>query len=406
MIDSINGLQEWMFSSKPNQILFKEMVELKEKNLVPDPTLVVQSMKSKNILDDIGGERQIEFLLSKNVAVESFTEFVSIVVTSYKARSYISLTSGVEKDKINASNIDEMIMSTRKSLDSLLEARNLENVFHVGDLVKDAYQTILERKNNPGIRGTTWGIPILDKATGGKCSGDLWVIGGRPGMGKTALVCNSVLQDGLAGVPSLLIEREMRNQELLERLVSIDTGIPNTDIRLGVLDNRQTKQIYDSFQKISKLPIYLDTNFMCNDPSYIEGTINKFRTKHGIEIVYLDYIQIATDRDEQQTQAIGRLSRLAKLMSNNLGICFVLLSQLNRNLESREDKRPLMSDFKMSGALEEDPDFAVGLYRDEHYNKETKHKNKMEFIVLKHRNGPSGTVPLSFDGPSYRIGEA
>jgi replicative DNA helicase len=406
LIHSIDGLRFYMFSSTPNQNLFKEMEELKEKQYVPDPSLVVSSLKAKNELDQVGGEKQIEFLLSKNVNEDAIEKFVELVVASYKARSLVSVTSSVHKDDLNSENIDEEIHRMKKSLDALLEMRTSAGAFHVGDVTREAYEEIISRRSNPGIRGNSWGVKDLDNATGGKSGGDLWVIGGRPGHGKTALICNSVLQDGLAGIPSLLIEREMRTQELVERLISIDTGIPNSNIRLGVIDNKQIEQIHSSLDKIRKLPIYMDVNFMSNDPIYIESTVNKFHRNFGIKNVYLDYVQIMADRDEQQTQGIGRLSRLMKLMSNELDICSVVLSQLNRNLESREDKRPLMSDFKMAGALEEDPDFAIGLYRDEIYNKDTKSKNLMEFIVLKHRNGPPGTVTVKFEGPTYRISEA
>ena len=403
LIHAVNGLKFYMFSSTPNQKLFQEMEDLKNQNYAPDPSLVVASLKAKNELEDVGGEKQIEYLLSKQINQDAFQKFLNIVVSSYKARSYLSVTSGTKRDDINSDNIDEIINHTRKALDSLVEMRSTNGTIHIGDVASDTYKEIVARRENPGIRGTTWGVADLDNSTGGKSAGDLWVIGGRPGSGKTALICNSLLQDGLAGTPALLIEREMRTQELMERLVSIDSGIPNSNIRLGMLDNPQIEKIYASLDKLKKLPIYIDTSFLSNDPYYVESTVNKFRNQHGIQTVYLDYIQIMTDRDEGQTQAIGRLSRLMKLLANELGICTVLLSQLNRNLESRDDKRPLLSDFKMSGSLEEDPDFAIGLYRDEYYYKETKAKGLMEFIVLKHRNGPTGTVTVKFEGPTYRI---
>lgn len=405
LIHSVNGLRFHMFSTNPHIVLFQEMEELKEKQLPPDPTLVVESLQAKNLIDKAGGKNYIQSLLSKETNDETFKKFVEIVVASYKARSFIGTLSGVKKDSLNITNIDETIYSTRKSLDSLLEMRNSESIVHIGDVAVSTYDEIIARTENPGIRGTTWGIKSLDTATGGKSAGDLWVIGGRPGQGKTALICNSILSDGLAGVPCLVMEREMRTQELMERLISIDTGIPNTNIRLGVLDKRQREQIHDSLAKLKKLPIYIDTNFMATDPLYVEATVNKFHNKHGIQILYIDYIQLMTERDDGQTQAIGRLTRLSKVLANDLSMTVILLSQLNRNVEAREDKRPLLSDLKMSGSLEEDADFAVGLYRDEYYYKETKHKNTMEYIILKHRNGPTGTVSVRFDGPTYGVTE-
>lgn len=403
LVHSVNGLRFYMFSSTPHMEMFKEMEEIKDTQQLPDPTLLIASLESKNGLDKVGGRKYIDILLGKETNEGAFKKFVEIVVASYKARQYISTLSSVNKDDITASNVDEKIQTTRKGLDALLQMKDSNHIFHVGDVVQDTYEEIVARMSNPGIRGTTWGSMAIDTATGGKTGGDLWVIAGRPGQGKTALICNSVLADGLAGTPTLLIEREMRKQELMERLVSIDSGIHNDNIRLGVLNQDQVKKIKESLEKLKSLPIYIDVNHMANDPLYLEGTINKFKDKHGVQTVYLDYLQLATERDEGQTQAIGRLTRISKLMANDLNICMILLSQLNRNVESRDDKRPLLSDMKMSGAIEEDADYVVGLYRDEYYNKETKFKNLMEYIILKHRNGPTGTVTVKFDGPTYRI---
>jgi replicative DNA helicase len=246
----------------------------------------------------------------------------------------------------------------------------------------------------------------LDRATGGKSPGDVIVVAGRPGSGKTSALLNSLLADGRNGIPSLVIEREMRNQELMERLISMDTGISSTNIRMGILNEKQISEIYDSLEKLKKFPIFLETNYRASDPYYVESIVNKFKNKHGVQNVYLDYIQILTERGDAQTQDIGKLTRLFKLMSNELGICSILLSQLNRNVEQREDKRPMLSDMRQSGSIEEDADFVIGLYRDEYYNSETKYKGLMEYIVLKHRNGPTGVVTVKFDSPTYRITEA
>ena len=407
LVHLVDGLKSHMFSSSPNQVLFGEFEELKEKNLVPDPTVVIGDLESKGLLDDIGGRSYIDFLLKKTPSDEgSFKALVQIVISSYKARTYISILSGVNKSSLSASNVDESIIQTKKGLDFLLQMKENDLTFFMGDEVDGAYKIITDRMSNPGIRGSSWGISTLDEATGGKSPGDLMVISGRPGSGKTALICNSILADAKEGVPSLLIEREMRKQEIIERLISIDSGVPNMNIRLGFLDKEQLAKTKESLDKFRNLPIYIDVNSMVNDPLYFESTVTKFRNKHGVKNVYLDYVQLATERDNEQTQAIGRITRMSKLLANDLDVCMILLSQLNRNVESREDKRPLLSDMKQSGSIEDDADFVIGLYRDEYYYKETKAKGLMEYIILKHRSGPVGTVTVKYDGPTYRITEA
>lgn len=405
-VHSTDGLRFYMFSSTQFQVIFQEFEELKEQQLLPELQVFISSLESKNLLEKAGGRKYLEQLASKEeISEESFKKLVSITVASYKARSLLSITSGVSKSTLNADSIDESINQVRKSLEELVGIGGGSYTIHLSEIAKETYDEILARTQSPGIRGVTWGVPSIDKITGGKSKGDLIIVAGRPGSGKTSVACNSILTDALVGSPSLLISREMKPNQLLERLISIDTGIPSTNIRLGVLSPEQMKTIYGSIAKIKELPIYLDYNYRCSDPFYLESTITKYVRQYNIENVYLDYIQMSTERDEGQTQEIGRLTKLFKGMSNDLDICSILLSQLNRNVEARDDKRPLLSDMKQSGAIEEDADFVVGLYRDEYYYKDTKAKNTMEFIVLKHRNGPVGTVLTRYDAPTYRMSE-
>ncbi len=406
LIHSTDGLREYMFSSSPLQTLFGEFEELKKDNTLPDPQIVIASLESKNKLDKVGGKKEIDRFLSKEVNKENFIKFVEIVVASYKGRQFLSVLAGGKKEDLTAENIDLKINSTRQNLDELVGIGGGNHTIHVSEIVKSTFDLIMARTMSPGICGVTWGVPSIDVATGGKSPGDLVIIAGRPGSGKTSVICNSYLEDGLAGVPTLMISREMRKEQLMDRLISIDSGIPSDRIRLGVLNQQQIEKIYASLEKIKKLPLYMDYNFMASDPFYLEATVNKYVKHYGVKVSYLDYIQISTERDEGQTQEIGRLTKMFKGMANHMGICCILASQMNRSVESRDDKRPILSDMKQSGAIEDDADFVIGLYRDEYYYPETKAKGLMEYIVLKHRNGPTGTVTVKFDGPTYKISEA
>jgi replicative DNA helicase len=407
LVHSTDGLRHSMFSSSPYKIIFKEFEDLREQNLLPDFQIVLSSLESKGLLEKAGGKKNIEDIRNKGeVSEEAFVKFVEIVVASFKARAFLSTLASVKKDSLTADNINQSIGEMKESLEALVGLGGGESTIHISEIVNSTYNEIIKRMENPGIRGASWGVSSIDRATGGKSPGDLVIIAARPGAGKTSVICNSVLTDGMNGVPSLMISREMRPQELMERLISIDAGIPSTNIRLGMMNQYQLDAMHASFEKIKKLPIYLDYNFRTSDPYYLLSTVNKYVKQKGVQVVYLDYIQMATERDEGQTMEIGRLTKMFKGLSNGLNICSVLASQLNRGVEARDDKRPLLSDMRQSGAIEEDADFVIGLYRDEYYNKETKAKGLMEYIILKHRNGPPGTVPVKFDGPTYKISEA
>lgn len=403
MAFDLDGLRSFMLSSLSHQILLQEIESLVERQLQPDAHLVANSLESSGNLAKIGGKDYLDYLISQDkYNSDNLSEYVRIVTQSYKARSLISTISSVRAEKLTLDTVDTTISEVKRSLDGLMESAGGTDTYHIGDNVKKAFDEIIARTNNPGVRGFPWNISDINVATGGKSPGDYWVIGGRPGQGKTALICNSIMEDAKNGVPVLVFEREMNYQTMMERLISIDTGISIQNIRLGVLNQEQVKEISASLAKLKKYPIYLDTSFN-SDLYYIQNTIAKYKSLHNIGIVYLDYLQLIAERGADQTAELGRISRTLKLSTLEYNICVIALSQLNRAVEMRENRRPIMSDIRQSGNIEEDADLVVGLYRDEYYNKETKYKGLMEFIILKHRNGPVGTITVRFETDSNRL---
>lgn len=399
----LEGLRWFMFSSSPHQEIFKEVESCIETQTPIDLGLFSTKAEASGTIQKMGGKKYVDGLIKSQYDKETLSTYRNIVINSYKSRHLIQIASGIKSDTVNIENVDEKISSVKTSLDSLMEARGGSQTVKVGSLAKSIYDEILLRMKNPGIKGVSWGSSELDNATGGKCPGELILISGRPGQGKTALVCNSILTDARLGVPSLLFEREMRLQEVSERIISLMTGVPITNIRLGLLNQSQIEKIYAAMTEFKELPIYIDTSYRSSDLYYIESTVSKYKRLYDVQNVYLDYIQILIDRDDNQVHELGRVSRLFKILSNELNICSIVLSQLNRGVESRENKRPMLSDLRQSGNLEEDADIVIGLYRDEYYNKESRYKGLMEAIILKYRNGPVGTVTLKFEDVTNTI---
>jgi len=397
----VDDLKPFMFSSKIHRRLYSEIEDFIERQLIPEPHLLITSLGADNSLDSIGGEAFIHYLMELDFSKDNFKEFVRMVVDAYKTRSFLTLTNVDGDDLLNAP-IDDVIYELRGNLDKLVQTTGGGTTRHIGSNITETFGNITARLDNPGIRGGTWGLENLDLVSGGKSPGDMWIFGGRPGAGKTAAICNSILADAKAGTPALLIEKEMNFQTLIERLLSIELGIPLTKIRQGLLSQEDVDKIHDTLGTFKDYPIYIDSNFS-SSMSYLESTVRKYHNTKGTEVVYIDYLQLMVERDEGMTHALGRISRNFKLLANDLNITPVLVSQLNRAVELRDNKRPIMSDLRQSGNLEEDADFIIGLYRDDYYNSSSKDKGTMEYIVLKNRNGPVGTLAMKFDAPTNKI---
>jgi replicative DNA helicase len=271
------------------------------------------------------------------------------------------------------------------------------------ELAPIVLEGIISRNDAPGIPGISTGLRGLDRVTAGKMGGDFWLIAGRPGMGKTALMCNMLLSDAKQNKKGIMFSLEMNKQLLVERMLSITTGIPlYPNIRMGDLNEVELGTIKESLNLFQTYPLYLDTNFIAS-LEYLETMIRKYKHLKDIDIVYVDYIQLLAERESDQTHAIGRISRKCKLLAEELDITVVAASQLNRTLEGRQNKRPILPDLRQSGNLEEDGDIIVGLYRDKKYNLKTPDPNLMEAIVLKQRNGPTKTVYLDFKEETNKV---
>jgi len=404
LIYSVEGLKYYMYSVPTHQNIFSIMSAVGETHSSPDLAMVMNYANSLKKLEACGGKTYIEHLKNQTYQRENFSEFLKIVKNSYKLRTLVGLTSGVTIDTLKVSNIDDSISQFQSNLEKLLTDSGGEGTYAISSLVKDSFNEIVDRVNNPGVRGSSTGIKKVDTLTGGFDGGDLWYIGARPGMGKSAFMLGSALSGAKIGIPSLIFSKEMSRQPVMDRLLSIETGIPLFEIRQGLLNKEKVEIIRTASESFNNLPLYIDLNFT-SSIEQVEATMRKYLSLYNTRVVYLDYIQLLSERNTDQTQELGRISRKMKLLANQLDITTIVLSQLNRDVEHRDNKRPVAADLRQCGNLEEDADYIIGLYRDEVYDKETKDKNKLEFIILKQRNGPTGMVKLGWDGVTAQIKE-
>jgi replicative DNA helicase len=387
----LNYLKPHVFSSEPNKRLFETILEIHSRGLVPEYGLMVSTLMTKGLLDDCGGESYLTYLFNQEYDESNFEEFAHQVISSYKSRELLNITNNTASRLHDDSNIDRTISWLRNSIDRLSTSSG-DGVVNLDMATTDAYNVLIETVNNPTRNASRTGIASLDGVTGGFWEGDMWVIAGRPGMGKSAVMCNAVL----SGEPSIIFSLEMNKVALINRLLAIKSGIPIFKIRFGDLNQEELNKIVDTIEEIRGLPIYIDTTFSLN-LDYVLSTIRKYHKLYGIKVAHLDYIQILVERSESAVHDLGRVSREFKLLSNDLGITAVIYSQLNRLVEGRNDKRPILSDLRQSGNLEEDADIVIMLYRDEVYDKDAKNKGEIELLIRKHRNGPIGMIGANFE---------
>ena len=396
-IYNLNGLRPHMLSSDTNMALLDNMINMGEDNLQPNKQLVSSLLGASGKLNLVGGDAYLDYLVNQpKQTPENVDRFIEVLKDSYKTREFLSIMESVDLNKLKQYGTAEVMGDVQLRIDKLLSNSGTGYIRQVGSLYNDVFDNIVKRTENPGIRGCPTGFKGLDVITGGYGKGDLWVVAGRPSMGKSALISNSQLCLAKINETTLTFSKEMNTESLVERLISIETGLSLSDIRLGNILKADVEVIRSKKDAFKDYKIFLDSNFGA-DIHYIESAVRKYVQLNGVKVVFIDYLQLLSERDENQTQELGRITKKLKLLAEKLQICVVLLSQLNRSLESRENKRPILSDMRQSGSIEEDADVVIGLYRDDYYNgAESKLKGILEFIILKQRNGAIGTIPMKF----------
>jgi len=394
-IYNIADLTSDMFSSEQHKVIFNAISELALAGNSTDVNTIISHLQMKGSLERAGTQTYIYSIFSRAGNVEDLPLFVQNIVGAYKASQVIKLASIIPSRITKLADVDGAIQSFRKSLDDISKADSISGTIDIKYALEESWKYIKEKQENPDKVGIATGIKPLDSITGGYHGGELWFIAARPSHGKSALMLNSVATLASRGIPTLVFSLEMSANALMERMLSIKSGIPLLHIRLGKLEGKEISLLKDVKDELSTYPVFIDTNFNINVP-YYESTIRKYHHSHGIKVVFLDYIQLLAERGNEATHELGRISRTSKMLANDLDITNIVLSQVNRNCEMRDDKRPIMADLRQSGNLEEDADIIAVLYRDAVYNRLTERKDLLEFILRKHRNGPIGMIPLNF----------
>ena len=387
------------FYRQSHKTVFNAMISLKNQNNVIDILTLTEYLNNINKLEEVGGIAFVTSLPNKVPSTANLDYYIKIVKeksflrkVSYMGESIASLGYN------NEDNTPEFILDKiEQMLSGLTKKMILTKVDNIQSQTLSAYMEIENIINNKGnLLGLETGLDDLDHFLQGLKNSDFMILAARPSMGKTAFALNiasylAVEKD----IPVVFFSLEMSSIQLIHRIFSIRGLIDMTELKSGNLNNQMTQELINISNKLSCSKLIIQDNIF--NLAVLRSTARKLRREKNIKLIIIDYLQLleGTHRENRNLE-ISEISRSLKLLAKELDIPIIALSQLSRSVESRQVKKPMLSDLRESGSLEQDADIVMFLYREDYYNPETENKNITDVIVAKNRNGPTGTIPVYF----------
>ncbi|HDQ04060.1 MAG TPA: replicative DNA helicase [Deltaproteobacteria bacterium] len=403
---AINSALEFIsmgdFYSEAHRKIFNVIVELSEKNEPVDLITLSNSLKDKGLLDSVGGTAYLASLVDNVPSAANVINYAKIVKEKAILRGLItSATEIISSCYETGSDVDDMLDKAEHKIFEISENKIRPSFFHMRDIVKDSFRSIedlFSRKEL--ITGVPTGFEKIDDLTSGLQNSELIIIAGRPSMGKTAFALNIAQYAAMeVQVPSAIFSLEMSKEQLAFRLLSAEAKVDSQRLRKGFLGETDWPKLTTAAGRLSDAPIFIDDTPAITALE-MKAKSRRLKTEIGLGLIIVDYIQLMRSGSyrESREQEISEISRSLKALAKELKVPVIALSQLNRKVEDRTNRRPQMADLRESGAIEQDADVIAFIYRDEVYNKSDDNPEKgiAEIIVAKQRNGPIGTVKLAF----------
>ena len=407
----VEKIQAEDFYRKDHQIIFHAIAKLEADNKPYDIVTVSEWLENHQQLDQAGGLAYLAALAENTPSASNIAAYADIVRKRSILRQLIHVTTDISETVFNpmGRNSEEILDFAEQAIFDIAEqeTRGRRSYQPINNLLSSALDRIDElfRKKNP-ITGVETGFEDFDEQTAGLQPSDLIIVAGRPSMGKTSFAINIAENAAIKNDLSVAIfSMEMPGEQLAMRMLASLARINQQKIRTGRLDSDD-----DWARLVSTVSMMQDKKIFVDDtpaltPAELRARCRRMTRENGLDMVIIDYLQLmqVPGTKENRATEISEISRSLKAMAKELKVPVIALSQLNRSLESRPNKRPVMSDLRESGAIEQDADVIVFIYRDEVYNEDSPDKGKAEIIIGKQRNGPIGTVPLTFLGQYTRF---
>lgn len=412
LTEVIEILQPDMFYKDEHQRIFNAIKQLFGTNKPIDILTVTNQLRSNNELESIGGAFYISKLTNK-VSSSANTEFhARIILEKYIQRKLIEVSSQIIKSAYeDSTDVLDLLDKSQNQLFNLTESNFRRGTRSMHLIIKDAIDAIeTARKQTGGLSGVPSGYPDLDKITGGWQKSDLLILAARPGMGKTSFALNMARNMAVDyDRPVAVFSLEMSAVQLVTRLISAEAEIPADVLRKGQVSDEQWQGLANKITGLSKAKIFIDDTAGLSIFE-LRAKCRKLKSQHDIQFIVIDYLQLMTlggekERNSNREQEISTISRSLKALAKELEVPILALSQLSRDVEKRGgDKKPILSDLRESGAIEQDADIVMFIYRKEYYTRsgqETEDESsegESELNIAKHRNGKLADVPLRFIG--------
>lgn len=402
----IQVINENDFQGKDHQIIFQSMSELIEDNKPLDPITVSEQLDNKNSLNKVGGKNYLIELATSTPTAANLEAYAEIIRQRSISRKLMQANSEIGELINNPQGLDgeSLLDEAERRIFALNDeaSKSDSSLSSMKDLIPRTIDRLHELSNKrDGLIGSSTGFKDLDKKLQGLQKGDLVVVAGRPSMGKTSFAMNiaeNVLLDEESKGAVLIFSLEMPGESLTTRMLSGMSKLDQQNVRSGMLKDQELRELLSEGEKLKNMPLWIDDSSILS-PMELRAKARRLKRQEGeLSLIVVDYLQLMQLplSVENRVNQISEISRSLKSLAKELDVPVIALSQLNRAVEQRPNKRPIMADLRDSGAIEQDADVILFIYRDEVYNEDSEQGNKAEIIIGKQRNGPIGTVNLTF----------
>ncbi|MHC1684981.1 MAG: replicative DNA helicase [Clostridiaceae bacterium] len=405
--DAAEALRTEDFYRESHKVIFSSILELYSKDIPVDLITLIEHLRVTSKLEATGGITYITSLSSSVASTANVSTYIKIVKDKSVLRRLIRSANEIIDDSYNKQDsVNDVLDVAQKRIFDLSQTETKSDFEHISNVLARSFEQLeASFANNDSVTGIPSGFPELDDKTSGFQRSDMILIAARPSMGKTTFALNLAQHAALRENKSVVIfSLEMSKEQLVQKLLCAEANIDMVSFRTGNLEDRDWENIAKASGPLGAAKIFID-----DTPGVtvmeMRSKCRRIKLEHGIDMVLIDYLQLMSGSgNEGRQQEVSEISRSIKALAKEMSCPVIALSQLSRAPEQRADHRPMLSDLRESGSIEQDADVAMFLYRDEYYNKESEDKGVAEVIIAKQRNGPTGTVKLAWLGQFSKFG--